>query len=269
MNKPLPFFQIDAFTDRPFAGNPAGVCLLDRERDADWMQAVASEINLSATAFVVDHEEGFSLRWFTPTTEVDLCGHATLAAAHVLWEQGLLASEAHARFHTRSGLLRATHNNGMIELDFPATPAEPAAEPPGLLAALKLDTGVDKGNIYRSRFDYLVAVENEAVVRSLQPDFSALGQLEARGVIVTARSDDPAYDFVSRFFAPAAGINEDPVTGSAHCTLAPWWTSRLGKPSMTAFQASKRGGVIRLSLQENRVRLAGQAVTLFSGELHA
>jgi len=265
MKKPLPLFQVDAFTDRPFSGNPAAVCLLDGERDADWLQAVAAEMNLSETAFLLEQADGFGLRWFTPTTEVDLCGHATLAAAHVLWEQRLLTPETTARFHTRSGLLRATHNNGMIELDFPATPAEPASAPPGLLAAL----GLDKGDIYRSRFDYLVVVDNEDTVHTLQPDFSALGQIEARGIIVTARSNDPAYDFISRFFAPAAGIDEDPVTGSAHCTLAPWWASRLGKPSMTAFQASKRGGVIKVSLQNDRVRLGGRAVTIFSGELHA
>ncbi len=265
MSKALSLFQVDAFTDRPFSGNPAAVCLLDRERDTDWLQAVAAEMNLSETAFLLEQADGYILRWFTPTTEVDLCGHATLAAAHVLWEQGLLAPGTEARFHTRSGLLRATQSNGIIELDFPATPAEPAPEPPGLLAAL----GLDGGEVYRSRFDYLVVVDNEAAVRALRPDFPALGQVEARGIIVSARSDDPAYDFVSRFFAPAAGIDEDPVTGSAHCTLAPWWAMQLGKPSMTAFQASKRGGVVKVSLQDDRVRLGGQAVTVFSGELHA
>ena len=265
MNKPLPLFQVDAFTEHPFSGNPAAVCLLDRERNTDWLQAVAAEMNLSETAFLLEQADGFGLRWFTPTTEVDLCGHATLAAAHVLWEHGLLTHETTARFHTRSGLLRATRSNGMIELDFPATPAEPAAEPPGLLAAL----GLDKGDIYRSRFDYLVVVDHEAVVRTLRPDFPALGLVEARGIMVTARSDDPAYDFISRFFAPAAGVNEDPVTGSAHCTLAPWWALQLSKPSMTAFQASKRGGVIKLSLQDDRVYLSGRAVTIFTGELHA
>lgn len=269
MHKPLPLFQVDAFADHPFSGNPAAICLLDRERDTDWMQAVAAEMNLSETAFLIEREDGFNLRWFTPTTEVDLCGHATLAAAHVLWEQHRLAAETDAHFHTRSGLLRATRSNGMIELDFPATPAEPAPEPPGLLAALKLDTGPHKGDIYRSRFDYLVVVDDGAVVRTLQPDFPALGRVKARGIIVSARSDDPAYDFISRFFAPAAGINEDPVTGSAHCTLTPWWASRLGKQSMTAFQASRREGVVTVSLQGKRVRLGGQAVTIFSGELHA
>ena len=265
MNCPLPLFQVDAFTDRPFSGNPAAVCLLDRERDAAWMQAVAAEMNLSETAFLLEREDGFSLRWFTPATEVDLCGHATLAAAHVLWEQGLLAPGAAARFHTRSGLLRATRSGAVIELDFPAAPAEPAPAPPGLLAAL----GLDGGEVCRSRFDYLVVVEDAAAVRALRPDFPALGRVETRGVIVSARSDDPAYDFVSRFFAPAAGIPEDPVTGSAHCTLGPWWAPRLGKPSMTAFQASRRGGVVQVSLQGDRVRLGGRAVTVLTGELHA
>ena len=265
MNQALSLFQVDAFTDRPFSGNPAAICLLDCERNTDWLQAVAAEMNLSETAFLLEQGDDFSLRWFTPTTEVDLCGHATLAAAHVLWEQRLLAPNTTARFHTRSGLLRATRSNGVIELDFPATPAEPAPEPPGLLAAL----GLDKGDIYRSRFDYLVIVDDESVVRALQPAFSTLGQVEARGIMVTARSDDPAYDFVSRFFAPAAGIDEDPVTGSAHCTLAPWWAPHLGKQYMTAFQASKRGGVIKVSLQDDRVHLGGRAITIFSGALHA
>jgi len=268
MSKALSLFQVDTFTNRPFSGNPASVCLLDRERDTDWLQAVAAEMNLSETVFLLEQCDGYRLRWFTPTTEVDLCGHATLAAAHVLWEQGLLVPETDACFHTHSGLLRATRNYGMIELDFPATPAEPAPEPSGLLAALKIDIKLNKVDISRSRFDYLVAVDNEPAVRSLQPDFSALGQIEARGIIVTARSDDPAYDFISRFFAPATGIDEDSVTGSAHCTLTPWWAPRLGKSSMTAFQASKRSGVIKVSLQDDRVRLGGQAVTIFCGELH-
>lgn len=265
MDNPLPLFQVDAFTDRPFSGNPAAICLLDNERTADWMQALAAEMNLSETAFLLEQDDGFGLRWFTPTTEVDLCGHATLAAAHVLWEQRLLTHESEARFHTRSGLLRATLNNEMIELDFPATPAEPAPEPPGLLAALELD----KGDIYSNLLDYLVVVDDEAVVRALLPDFHALRQIEARGVIVSARSENPTYDFVSRFFAPAAGIDEDPVTGAAHCTLAPWWAPQLDKQSMIAFQASNRGGVIKVNLQGDRVRLGGQAVTIFSGELHA
>ena len=265
MNNHCPLFQVDAFTDLPFSGNPAAVCLLDGARDAHWMQAVAAEMNLSETAFLLQREDGFDLRWFTPTTEVDLCGHATLAAAHVLWEQGLLAPGAEARFHTRSGLLKAARTDALIELDFPAEPAQPVPAPPGLLAALGLATG----EITRSRFDYLVIVDDEAVVRTLRPDFTALGAVETRGVIVSAPSGDPAYDFVSRFFAPAAGIDEDPVTGSAHCTLAPWWASRLGRRSMTAFQASQRGGIVQVRLEGERVRLGGQAVTVLAGELHA
>ena len=265
MKKLLPLFQVDAFTDQPFSGNPAAVCLLDGERDTDWLQAVAAEMNLSETAFLLEQADGFSLRWFTPTIEVDLCGHATLAAAHILWEQHLLEPETTARFHTRSGLLRATHSNGLIEMDFPATPAESTEEPPGLLDALRLD----KSNIYRNRFDYLVIADNESAVHALQPDFPALGQIEARGIIVTAHSDDPDYDFISRFFAPTAGIDEDPVTGSAHCTLAPWWADHLGKQSMRALQVSSRGGVIKVTLQNDRVHLGGRAVTVFSGELYA
>lgn len=265
MKPSLPLFQVDAFTDRLFSGNPAAVCLLDGERDTDWMQAVAAEMNLSDTAFLLERKDGFTLRWFTPTTEVDLCGHATLAAAHVLWEQTGLAPESQARFHTRSGLLSATNCGGVIELNFPATAAAPAPEPAGLLAAL----GIANGDIYRSRFDYLVVVDNEPALHALRPDFHALSRVDTRGIIVSARSDDPSYDFVSRFFAPAAGIDEDPVTGSAHCTLAPWWASRLGKSSMTAFQASRRGGVIQVRLNNDRVHLGGRAVTVFSGKLHA
>ncbi len=265
MSSHLPLFQVDAFTGRPFSGNPAAVCLLDREREADWMQAVAAEMNLSETAFLLEQGAGFALRWFTPTTEVDLCGHATLAAAHMLWEQGVLEPQAEARFHTRSGLLHATRSGTVVELNFPAAPAGPAPAPPGLLAAL----GLTAGDIYRSRFDYLVIVDEAATVRTLMPDFPALRQVPTRGVIVSAQSDDSEYDFISRFFAPAVGIDEDPVTGSAHCTLAPWWAQRLGKQSMTASQVSPRGGVIEVSLQDDRVRLGGRAVTVFSGELHA
>ena len=261
----LPLFQVDAFTDRPFSGNPAAVCLLDRERDTSWLQAVAAEMNLSETAFLLPQGEGFGLRWFTPTIEVDLCGHATLAAAHVLWEQELLPPWREALFHTRSGLLRAIRNGEAVELDFPADHADPAPAPPELPPAL----GLDRAEVFRNRFDYLVFVQEETAVRELRPDFPALARVKTCGIIVTARADDPAYDFVSRFFAPAAGIPEDPVTGSAHCSLAPWWSSRLGKRSMTGFQASRRGGTVRMKLENERVRLEGEAVTVFAGRLRA
>jgi len=227
------------------------------------MRHVAAEMNLSETAFLVPCDDGFRLRWFTPTVEVDLCGHATLAGAHVLWEEGHLAAGAVARFHTRSGLLLAARRGEWIELDFPATPPEPAAAPAGLEEAL----GIRAVWTGRSRFDYLVEAESAAVVREMRPDFTALARAEARGVIVTSGADAPPYDFVSRFFAPAAGIDEDPVTGSAHCALAPFWGARLGKTEMTAYQASARGGVVKARLAGDRVILGGQAVTVLRGEL--
>ena len=255
--------QVDAFTDRPFAGNPAAVCLLPEEHPLEWMQAVAREMNLSETAFLVKHADGYRLRWFTPVVEVDLCGHATLASAHVLWEWGELRLEQAAGFHTRSGLLTAVRCGDGIELDFPATPARPAEAPPGLLAAL----GVEAVYVGRNKFDYLVEVASEHVVRGLCPNFSLLATAGARGVIVTSRTEAGPYDFVSRFFAPGSGIDEDPVTGSAHCCLGPFWAARLGRAELLAYQASPRGGVIRVQVQGERVKLGGQAVTVLQGEL--
>jgi PhzF family phenazine biosynthesis protein len=264
----LRFFQVDAFTGRPFAGNPAGVCLLpagSTSADEAWMQAVAREMNLSETAFLVPAEKAFGLRWFTPAVEVDLCGHATLASAWVLFEQGLLAGGQAARFHTRSGLLTARRWEGWIELDFPAVPAARAEAPEALLEAL----GVKPRFIGRNRLDYLVEVDSERIVRGLAPDLRRLASLKERGVMVTSRSDSPEYDFVSRFFAPGAGIDEDPVTGSAHCCLGPFWGDRLGKKELTGYQASARGGVVRVALAGERVLLYGQAVTVLRGELQA
>jgi predicted PhzF superfamily epimerase YddE/YHI9 len=229
------------------------------------MRNVAREMNLSETAFLTPEADGFRLRWFTPAVEVDLCGHATLAAAHVLWEDGHLAPGAEARFHTRSGLLRAVRCGRWIELDFPVTAPLPAEAPPGLLAGL----GVPVVAVSRSRFDYLVEVESEEAVRAIAPDFSALRKVEARGIVVTARASLPGFDFVSRFFAPTAGVDEDPVTGSSHCALALYWAARLGKTEMTAWQASARGGAIGVRLSGDRVILAGQAVTVMTGELCA
>jgi predicted PhzF superfamily epimerase YddE/YHI9 len=229
------------------------------------MRDVAREMNLSETAFLTPEADGFQLRWFTPAVEVDLCGHATLAAAHVLWEDGHLAPGAEARFHTRSGRLLALRRGGWIELDFPATPALPAEAPPGLLAAL----GVPAVSVSRNQFDYLLEVDSETTVRAMAPDFTALGKVDARGIIVTARASMAGYDFVSRFFGPAVGVDEDPVTGSSHCTLAPYWAGRLGRTEMSAWQASARGGAIRVRLAGDRVILAGQAVTVMAGELLA
>jgi len=259
----IPIFQIDAFAAEPFSGNPAAVCLLEAEAEANWMQSVAAEMNLSETAFVAPHPDGFGLRWFTPASEVDLCGHATLASAHVLWETGRLAPEDTARFHTRSGLLTAEHEGDWIELDFPATPAEAIEMPAGLSDLL----GSVPKFVGRSRFDLLLELTDAEELRDLNPDFAGLSSLPVRGLIVTALSDVPEYDFLSRFFAPAAGIAEDPVTGSAHCALAPFWAERLGKDEMTAFQASSRGGVVKVKLAGDRVLLRGQTVTVLRGEL--
>ncbi|GAA2705626.1 PhzF family phenazine biosynthesis protein [Actinoplanes palleronii] len=260
---------VDAFTDRPFAGNPAGVLVLDGATfPADsWMQQVAAEVNLSETAFLHPLAAGadadWALRWFTPRVEVALCGHATLATAHVLAHPGTV------RFATRSGVLTATTAaEGLITLDFPAAPLSPLDADPALAAALgaELLTSVWTGP---NTDDVLAEVADEKTVRSLAPDFGALGRLTGRGVIVTARAEDPGagYDFVSRFFAPAVGVDEDPVTGSAHTALAPYWSERLGRTSLTGFQASARGGAVRVALRGDRVELSGHAVTTIDGEL--
>ncbi|RAQ95590.1 PhzF family phenazine biosynthesis protein [Thermogemmatispora tikiterensis] len=254
--------QVDAFTDRPFAGNPAAVCLLAEARDERWMQLVAREMNLSETAFLLPEGDGYRLRWFTPTVEVDLCGHATLASAHVLWEEELLRPDDLARFYTRSGLLTARRLDGWIEMDFPATPATATTPPPGLSEAL----GLTPRLVARNQFDYLIELESEEAVRALQPDLTRLLTIPARGFIVTSRASGQDYDFVSRFFGPAVGVNEDPVTGSAHCTLAPFWCSRLGRPALTGYQASARGGLVRVRLAGERVFLSGQAVTVLRAE---
>lgn len=255
--------QVDAFADHPFAGNPAAVCILTDQRPDRWMQDVAREMNLSETAFLSKRNDGYSLRWFTPAVEVDLCGHATLASAHVLWEEGHLDRAAVARFHTRSGLLTAARDGDWIELDFPSTPAAAAEMPAGLGKTI----GAPVAWFGRSRFDCFAEVDSEATVRALKPDFAAMKRLPTRGVIVTARASGGDYDFVSRFFAPAAGVDEDPVTGSAHCALMPYWGQRLGRSRLTAFQASSRGGLLRLRLEGDRVKISGKAVTVLRGEL--
>lgn len=260
----IPIYQIDAFADAPFTGNPAAVCLLDGVRDDAWMQNVAAEMNLSETAFLLEEGDAWRLRWFTPAVEVDLCGHATLASAHMLWEEERLPDDATARFLTRSGLLTARRDGEWIELDFPATPPEPAAAPDGLAEAL----GASPVWVGRSRFDLIVELETEMEVRRLRPDISALARLPARGIIVTALATSGP-DFVSRFFGPAVGVDEDPVTGSAHCALTPMWADRLGRRTMTAFQASARGGTVRVELAGDRVRLAGRTRTILRGELLA
>jgi PhzF family phenazine biosynthesis protein len=262
-----PIVQADAFTDRPFAGNPAAVCVLAEPRPDAWMQDVAREMNLSETAFLLRREgsDGFDLRWFTPTVEVELCGHATLASAHVLWEEGHLPPAHEARFHTRSGVLVARRGNGWIEMDFPAEPAAPVEAPDGLVEAL----GTAPVWVGRNRFDLLVELPSEAAVRAIRPDMGRLRRIPARGVIVTSRADAdaPGHHFVSRFFAPAVGVDEDPVTGSAHCCLGPFWAARLDRAEVVGFQASARGGIVRVRPQGERVLLSGKAVTVLRGEL--
>ncbi|MEA2724974.1 MAG: hypothetical protein QOH59_2745 [Gemmatimonadales bacterium] len=257
------FSQIDAFTDRPFAGNPAAVCVLPAPRDAGWMQRVASEMNLAETAFLVRRAEGYDLRWFTPAAEVDLCGHATLASAHLLWEEGHLEQAATATFHTRSGVLTAKRQGDMIWLDFPATPVRPATMLPDLERAV----GAPIKYLGRTAFDYFIEIESAAAVCALKPDLTALSRLPVRGVVVTARSGDGRHDFVSRFFAPQLGIPEDPVTGSAHCGLGPFWAARLGTNELAGYQASSRGGTVLVRVAGDRVHLGGQAVTVLRGEL--
>jgi PhzF family phenazine biosynthesis protein len=255
--------QVDAFTDKPFAGNPAGVCLLPEARDETWMRNVAREMNLSETAFLVKQADGYNLRWFTPAVEVELCGHATLASAHVLWEEEYLKPGEQARFHTKSGLLTADRRGDWIEMDFPATPEQPSEPPTGLAEVL----GVKWTHLGKNKFDYLVEVDSEEVVREVKPDFAELAELPVRGLIVTSRASTAGFDFVSRFFAPGSGVDEDPVTGSAHCCLGPYWQKRLNKTEFLAYQASARGGVVRVKVAGNRVKLGGQAVTVLRGEL--
>jgi PhzF family phenazine biosynthesis protein len=259
----LPLFHVDAFADKPFTGNPAAVCLLDHPAEEGWMRQLAAEMNLSETAFVCPGADAFQLRWFTPAVEVDLCGHATLASAHVLWETGRLKPEQPARFLTKSGLLTVTQTETGIAMDFPAKPTQPAAAPPELARAL----GVPFHEVGKNGLDYLVRVESEAVLRGLKPDMALLALLPVRGVIVTSRATTAGFDFVSRFFAPASGVNEDPVTGSAHCALGPFWQTRLGKDEFRAYQASPRGGVVGVRVQGERVHLFGRAVTVLRGEL--
>jgi PhzF family phenazine biosynthesis protein len=263
---PIRIVQVDAFTNRPFAGNPAAVCVLPEQKPEQWLRDVAMEMNLSETAFLWPRNGEFDLRWLTPAIEVDLCGHATVASAHVLWEDGHLPEGRQARFHTRSGLLTADRKGEWIELNFPAKIAAQIDDLPELLSGL----GVKQARfVGKSAFDYFVEIESEEAVRAVSPNFSALRKFSVRGVIVTARSSSAEFDFVSRFFAPGAGVDEDPVTGSAHTALGPYWGEKLGKTEMTGYQASARGGVVRVTLAGERVLLGGQAVTVMTGELLA
>lgn len=258
------FFHVDAFSAQPFAGNPAAVVLLEQAAPRAWMQSFAAEMNLSETAFVCPSANGFQLQWFTPAAEIELCGHATLASAHILWQTGLLAPEQPARFHTLSGLLTAAKCGEWICLNFPARPLTPSAPPVGLLESLGSPKIEFSGHF---KEDWLLELPSEADVRAVAPDFGRLNQADCRVVMVTARSANPDFDFVSRFFAPRMGVNEDPVTGSAHCALTPYWLAKIPKPKLMAFQASRRGGVLRVSQSGERVLIEGQALTILSGEL--
>jgi len=260
--------QGDAFTDAPFAGDPAAVCLLEGPAEPEGMQKVASEMNLSETAFLRRQGQAFALRWFTPAVEVDLCGHATLAAAHALWEEGLLEPVEPALFDTLSGRLSAVRRGDGIEMDFPAERASPCEPPRGLLESLG---GISPVAVARNRFDLLIEVADEGTLRSLRPDYARLGSLPVRGVMITSRAGrdlvSNGVDFVSRFFAPAVGVDEDPVTGSAHCCLGPWWAERIGTDDLVGRQLSERGGTVGVRVRGERVLLAGRAVTVLVGEL--
>ncbi len=260
---PTTIYQVDAFTSSPFSGNPAGVCILPVHGDESWMQQVAREMNLSETAFLNPEAGGYHLRWFTPVAEVDLCGHATLASAHILWETGELEADQEAHFHTASGPLIARKEGDWIWMDFPALPPQVMTPPEGLGQAL----GIEPTYVGQNRLDLLAVVDSASEVRALKPDFTRLQAIDSRGVIVTAPSDQPEYDFISRFFAPALGIDEDPVTGSAHCVLGPYWAERLGQQELVGYQASARGGVVKVEVKGNRVLLGGQAVTVMKAEL--
>lgn len=257
---------IDAFTPEPFRGNPAAVCLLEAARPDAWMQQLATEMNLSETAFVLREDAAWRLRWFTPTTEVDLCGHATLASAHALWETQRLEPDAEALFATRSGMLKARRNDDWIEMDFPSLPVAAAPLPQNLATALRLAVASSHRTHGETQPNYLVELDSQQAVGACSPDFAALRGIPG-GVIVTARAEGGEYDFVSRYFAGHYGVDEDPVTGSAHCSLMPFWAERLGRERLVGYQASRRGGVVRCTLRGDRVGLAGQAVTVLSGQL--
>jgi predicted PhzF superfamily epimerase YddE/YHI9 len=259
----MTIYGVDAFTAELFKGNPACVCILDGNRDSAWMQNVAAEMNLSETAFLAGSGSRWDLRWFTPVVEVDLCGHATLASAHVLWETGESEREGIISFDTKSGRLEARRIGGWIDLDFPAEPPQETTPPDRLLEAL----GTEALWVGKNRFDYLVEIDSEEELRKMKPDFNLLSAVQTRGVIVTSRSSCREYDFVSRFFAPAAGVLEDPVTGSAHCCLGPFWKEKTGSFEFTAYQVSERGGLLKLRVGVKRVHIGGRAVTVWRGEI--
>jgi PhzF family phenazine biosynthesis protein len=261
----IPIYLIDAFTDQPFKGNPAGVVLLEKPATEQWMQNVAMEMNQAETAFIVPLEKGYNLRWFTPTVEVELCGHATLAAASILWRLHKVPKTDTISFDTKSGWLHCTRNGETIQLDFPAKRVTSCEPPLGMILAMHLS----EFTCFSNGMDYLIEVKDEGIVRAMEPDFVKLAQVNCRGVILTGKSSTEGVDFVSRFFAPTCGILEDPVTGSAHCALGPYWAEKLGKNTLRGYQASKRGGYIIVEVNDNRVLLRGQAVTFMKGEIRS
>lgn len=260
----IPIFQVDAFTDLPFKGNPAAVVVLEQPQPPQWMQLVAREMNLSETAFVCRQANGYQLKWFTPKTEIELCGHATLATAHVLWESGRESPTTRLRFSTRSGWLGAEWKQAIIELDFPAASCIPGDLAEEIIAAI----GAVPDSVYFSGDKWLLEFTNEGDIVNIKPDFVRLKQFSGRGMIVTSRSEKPGIDFVSRYFAPWVGVDEDPVTGSAHCILGPFWGERLGKSYMTGQQLSARGGIVNVRLSGERVYIGGKAITVLKGELN-
>jgi len=260
-----PIFVVDAFASREFTGNPAGVCLLPRPASKAWMQRVAAEMKHAETAFLSPTAGGFRLRWFSPTTEVDLCGHATLASAHVLWETGAVPLRGEARFFTRSGPLTAVRRAPFIELDFPADPCTEVNAP----ALLKEAIGGKFRFVGQNRFDYLIELDSPQHLRTLKPDFEKIAAVGGRGVIVTSRSDLRGFDFLVRFFAPASGVPEDPATGSIQCALGPYWSDKLDKKRVRSFQASARGAVLEAEPAGDRVHIYGRAVTVLQGKLRA
>jgi PhzF family phenazine biosynthesis protein len=255
----MKIYQVDAFTSKPFSGNPAGVCILDNPADESWMQNIAAEMNLSETAFLYPEKDGYNLRWFTPETEVKLCGHATLASAHILFEKNIIPNDKTITFYTLSGEMYASKNNNKIELNFPATPPQESSEPEKLKDIL----GCEYEFVGKSIIGVYVVVTSEETVRQVKPDLGIIKNNNYRGVIVTSKSNGNPYDVVSRYFAPSVGIDEDPVTGSVHCTVGPFWAGKLGKNELSCYQASKRGGEVGVRVIDGRVILAGNAVTVF------
>ncbi len=260
----LKLYTVDAFTDKPFAGNPAAVCILEKELAETQMKKIAFEMNLSETAFVRKTGVVYSLRWFTPDSEVDLCGHATLATSHILWQTGLHDKSETISYETRSGILKARQVNGKIELDFPIDKEHPIDIPGVLVETL----GAKPVYLGMTKWSYLAEMDSEEKVRNINPDFEKMESLEAWGVMITARSASKDIDFVSRFFAPRKGVQEDPVTGSAHCALGPYWAKKLGKNKLKAYQASERGGYLDVNVEGERVKLLGSAVTVIEGKIY-